>query len=160
MRDILRELPQIYLSRSAPLTPLEFIEIIKSSYARRSDLKLTEIRKKQIHQFQDLYSSLFYKVVKDFNLSKNQVLLDLTMRSSVINKYDRITGDSISYVVQKVMKQRPRLSALELFYLSQQFTTYQNLDPDHKQRFVEAPQRHRNIMKNLHLIVREFREGL
>ncbi len=160
MRDILRELPQIYLTRSSHLSHAEFLEVIKSSYARCSDLKLTEIRKKQINKFQGLYSSLIASVVKDFNLTRSQFLLELTMRASVINKYDRVTGDSITYIVQKVQKLRPKLSAHELFELSQQFASYQNLDPDKKTSIPKAPDRHKNIMHNLYSIVRECREGL
>jgi uncharacterized protein YdiU (UPF0061 family) len=160
MRDILRELPQIYLTRDSNLSHAEFIEIIKSSYARKSDLKLTDLRKKQINRFQSLYSGLITSVLKDFNLTRSQFMLELTMRSSVINKYDRVTGDSITFIVQKVMKHRPKLTAQELFELAQQFASYQNLDPDQKSSSTKAPERHKNIMQNLYSIVRECREGL
>lgn len=82
------------------------------------------------------------------------------MRSSVINKYDRVTGDSISFIVQKVQKLRPKLSAEELFQLSEQFAIYQNLDPDQKAVSTKPPERHKSIMQNLYSIVRECREGI
>jgi hypothetical protein len=160
MRDILRELPQIYLSRSEILGPLEFVEIIKSSYARRSDLKLTALRLNQIHRFQNQYNQLVDLVVQHTGQKRNQFLLELTMRASVINKYDRVTGDSITFIVEKVQKVRPKLQAQELFHLAKQFALYQNLDPDQKIKVAETPSRHRNIMQNLHSIVRECREGL
>ena len=160
MRDILRELPQLYLARNTSLSCQEFTEIIKSSYARKSDLKLTNLRKKQINRFQSQYFSLIAALEKDLDLSKGQQLLELTMRASVINKYDRVTGDSITYIVQKVQKLRPKLACHELFELSQQFTVYQNLNPDQKVVAHQAPERHKNIMQNFHSIVRECREGL
>jgi hypothetical protein len=82
------------------------------------------------------------------------------MRSSVINKYDRVTGDSISFIVDKVQKLRPKLSPDELFQLTQEFTSYQNLDPDQKMTANEIPPRHKNIMRNFYSIVRECREGI
>jgi hypothetical protein len=160
MRDILREYPQLYLTRQSHLSCAEFIEIIKSSYARKSDLKLTKIRKKQINRFQNSYIALCSAIEKETKVDRPQLLLELTMRSSVINKYDRVTGNSISFVVQKVQKLKPKLNAHELYQLSQQFSLYQNLDPDQKKVSSEVPKRHKNIMQNLYSIVRECREGI
>lgn len=160
MRDILREFPQLYLTRQTVLSHQDFIEVIKSSYAKKADLKLTEVRKKQINRFQNTYLSLIEAIEKEFKINRTQLLLELTMRSSVINKYDRVTGDSISFIVQKVQRLRPKLTAKELFQLAQEFSSYQNLDPDQKKIQNDIPPRHRNIMQNLYSIVRECREGL
>lgn len=160
MRDILRELPQMYLARNAVLSHQEFLEITKSSYARKSDLKLTDIRKKQINRFQSIYVAMLSALEKDLNITRTQNLLELTMRASVVNKYDRVTGDSITYIVQKVQKLKPKLTANELYELAQSFSTYQNLDPDQKASSAKSPVRHKNIMQNLYSIVRECREGI
>ncbi len=159
MRDILRELPQLYLSKENILTHKEFTEVIKSSYAKKVDLKLTEVRKKQINRFQNLYMSLIGTMEKE-GCKKQHLLLELTMRSSVINKYDRVTGDSITYIVQKVQKLRPKLKAEELYQLAMEFASYQNLDPDKKIETIQTPARQKNIMQGFHTIVRECREGL
>jgi hypothetical protein len=160
MRDILREYPQLYLTRQSPLSHMEFMEVIKSSYAKKGDLKLTELRKKQINRFQNSYMALVSAVEKESHQNRSQLLLELTMRSSIINKYDRVTGDSITYIVQKVQKLRPKLSADELFQLAQEFSSYQNLDPDQKKISNEVLPRHKNIMQNIYSIVRECREGI
>lgn len=160
MRDILREYPQLYLTRNKHLAPQEFIEVIKSSYARRSDLKLTDIRKKQINRYQSTYLDLVSTVEKECGVSRGQLLLELTMRSSIINKYDRVTGNSISFIVQKVQKLRPKLNAIELYELARQFSSYQNLNPDQKVVKSEVSSRHKNIMQGFHSIVRECREGI
>ncbi len=160
MRDILRELPQIYLTRGSELNPQEFLEVIKSSYAKKSDLRLTFLRAKQIQRFQSLYMSLVRSLEKHAGVTRSQFLLELTMRSSTINRYDRVTGDSITYIVQKVLKMRPKLTADELYLLAEEFSSYQNLDPDQKAEPSEVPERHRNIMKGFTSIVRECREGI
>lgn len=160
MRDILREFPQLYLTRQEILKHAEFNEVIKSSYAKRSDLKLTAPRKRQIDRFQKYYLDLVTVVEKECQVDRSQLMLELTMRSSIINKYDRVTGDSISYIVQKVQKLRPKLNAIELYQLAQEFSSYQNLDPDKKKVVQTIPPRHKNIMQNLYSIVRECREGL
>lgn len=160
MRDILREYPQLYLTRRSFLSDGEFTEVIKSSYAKRSDLKMTEVRKKQINKFQTTYLALCSAVAKDAGIEKNQLLLELTMRSSVINKYDRVTGNSISFIVQKVQKLRPKLNAEELYQLAKQFSSYQNLDPDKEKTATDISPRYKNIMQNLYSIVRDNREGI
>lgn len=160
MRDILRELPQLYLSRGDQLTPQEFQEVIKSSYAKRADLKLTAMRVKQINRFQSLYLSMVRAVERTTSQNRSEFLLELTMRSSVINRYDRVTGDSITYIVQKVMRLRPKLSAEELYHLNEHFSSYQNLDPDKKESTQDLGSRHTTIMKGFTTIVRECREGL
>lgn len=161
MRDILRELPQLYLSREKALDHKEFLEVIKSSYAKKADMKLTEVRKRQINRFQHLYTGLVEALEKEGMGTKSQLLLELTMRSSVINKYDRVTGDSITFIVQKVKKLRPKLKAEELYQLALEFSSYQNLDPDKKREIIQkTPERQKNIMQGLHTIVRDCREGL
>ncbi|HXH30363.1 MAG TPA: hypothetical protein VNJ01_06100 [Bacteriovoracaceae bacterium] len=160
MRDILRELPQIYLARQTHLSQEDFMEVIKSSYAKKNDLKITEMRRKQINRFQETYSAMIAAIEKASGSNRSQILLEVTMRSSVINKYDRVTGDSITYIVDKVKKLRPKLSPEELFQLAQQFSSYQNLDPDKKAVASVVPPRHKNIMQGLYSIVRDCREGL
>ncbi len=160
MRDILREFPQLYLTRQALLPAEDFIEVIRSSYARRSDLRLTPIRCKQIARFQDTYLALVGALARVTGTDRKHLLLELTMRASIINKYDRVTGDSISFIVQKVQKVRPKLPPQELFELTRQFTTYQNLNPDQKRAQDTVPGRHRNILQNFYSIVRDCREGI
>ena len=166
MRDILRELPQLYLTRGELLKPDEFIEIIRSSYAKKQDLQLTPMMLKQIKRFQVAYLNLVDLCAKDQKKERHQLLLDITMRSSVINKYDRVTGDSITYVVEKVSKCRPRLKAEEVFQIMSEFAHYQTLDPDLRAKTSEvdpgdnSPSRQKNILRDMAGIVRECREGL
>ncbi len=166
MRDILREMPQMFLTRGEALTPSEFIEIIRSSYARKQDLRLTPMMLRQITRFQASYLKLVELSAKAQKKERSQVLLDITMRSSVINKYDRVTGDSISHVVEKVSKCRPKLRGDELYQLMQSFSHYQTLDPDQRAAPAEAEAgedaqgRQRTILRGMADIVRECREGL
>ncbi len=158
MRDILRELPQLLLARglNARLDANEFIDIIRSSYANDNDVKLTPTMKSKITQFQDLYLKLVELVGKT-----STVLLTITMRSSVINKYDRVTGDAVTTVVDKVMNARPKLSANDMYDVLREFTEFQNLDPDLIQsRDHQKKSKRERLMKTMVKIVREYREGL
>tara|TARA_R110000868_G_scaffold117600_16_gene312647 strand:+ start:24959 stop:26785 length:1827 start_codon:yes stop_codon:yes gene_type:complete len=158
MRDILRELPQIYLARgeSELLSDEEFIDIIRSSYASDEDVALNSTLKTKIKIFQTQYRELVGLAGKP-----KQVLLGLTMRSSVINKYDRVTGDAVTTIVDKVMHAKPKLNADDMYLVLREFSEFQNLDPDFKRS--QEPSRRKpreKLMKTMVKIVREYREGL
>jgi hypothetical protein len=164
MRDILRELPQILLSRgiNETISEVEFLDIIKSSYATKKDLKRSFRRDLKIKSYQKNYLKLINKVALKFKLPSPKVLLDVSMRSSVINKYDRVTGDSITTIVQKVMNKRPKLNAGEINDILKEFTEYQNLNPDknRKPSNFEYEKEQSHLVKGMLQIVREFRDGI
>jgi hypothetical protein len=158
MRDILRELPQLYLSRGESITSDEFIEIIKSDYATKEDLDANSYRDKKVFQFQQDYWKLVKSAANSSKLSVNRTLLEISMRSSIINKYDRVTGDSVSTIIDKVMKRKPKMSAEEIYKFLSNFTEYQSLDPDNKRKQVVT--KDDRFFKGMLKIVREYREGL
>jgi hypothetical protein len=160
MRDILRELPQLLLSDYQPINSEEFIEIIKSSYAKKADLTLNSNRNDQVRRFQKHYIALVEKAAEIMNCSVPDMLLQITMRSSVINKYDRITGDAITIVVDKILNSRPKLSSDEISHILEAFIIYQDLDPDKEKGTRKLTEREKKLMKALFLIVKDCREGL
>ena len=130
MRDVLRELPQLYLVKGDKITHEEFIDIAKSTYSMPEDLALYPSRVNKINTFQNKYWEIINIVAKYKKISVEKLLLETTMRSSVINKYDRVTGDSITNIVDKVMKQKPKLSTEQIYDLMNEIKTYQTFDPD------------------------------
>lgn len=160
MRDILREFPQIYHARKSFLEPKEFIDIIKSSYARKEDLKLNPLKARLINKFQRFYMELVNTMAKKKKINIDSLLMDIVTRSSIINKYDRVTGNSITFVVEKITHAKPKLTAEETYELSQNFKFYQTLDPDQAVSMNVVSLRQRNLLTRLTGIVRENREGL
>lgn len=164
MRDILRELPQMLLSRgmSSFLKSSEFVDIIKSSYATRADLKKSIRRDMKIKSYQKNYIKLLNKAAIKFKITPEKLLLDISMRSSVINKYDRVTGDSITTIVKKIMNQRPKLSAEDISTTLKEFTAYQNLNPDKDRKIsnFENEKEQSRLVKGMLQIVREYRDGI
>jgi ABC-type long-subunit fatty acid transport system fused permease/ATPase subunit len=159
MRDILREFPQIYLSREKNIDEFEFIEIVKSNYAKKADLIISNHRKKMIQLFQSFYLKLVKKSAKHFELSQNELILKITMRSSIINKAERVTGDSVTYIVDKVLNHKPKLQANEIFELLEDFKNYQTLDPDIVKK-IKNDKKHHSLMPTLMELVRDYREGI
>lgn len=156
MRDILRELPQIYLFNDLEvISPEKFINIIKSSYATNDDLRLTPYRKNKIRGFQRDYLKLVSHTSSDIY----QTLTQIAARSSIINRYDRVTGDSVTTIVDKLMKKRPKLTVVEYDEILQDFICYQNLDPDNIIKSHNDRQGHR-LIRDISKIVKDYREGL
>ena len=88
------------------------------------------------------------------------------MRSSVINKYDRVTGNSVAIIVQKLIQQRPKLSADQVYHLLQDFAGQQLLDPEKKLQRNDGTSKYKDhkkmasLMHGLFKIVRDFRESI
>lgn len=164
MRDILRELPQLLLSRGFKerITNEEFIDILKSNYATKEDLKVNLKRDFKIKSYQNNYKKLISRVATKFSFANERILLGVSMRSSVINKYDRVTGDSISTIVQKVLNKKPKLTAMGILEILKEFTSYQNLNPDktHGVSNFENQKTQSKMVKGMLKIVREYREGI
>jgi uncharacterized protein YdiU (UPF0061 family) len=160
MRDILRELPQLLLSRGESIEREEFIEILRSSYATEKDLELSSYRKKKIDAFQRDYWRLLESASNLQSISVNAVLLDVTMRSSVINKYDRVTGDSITTIVNMLMENLPKMPPEKIYKLLHHFSEYQNLDPDYEKSLDKSQLHQSKLMRGFLKVVREYREGL
>lgn len=157
MRDILRELPQMLIARKDQIENDEFIDIIKSNYATKDDLELNSYRKKMIKSFQDLYIKL---VKASMNNSKNtfdKQILEISMRSSVINKMEKVTGDSISIIVDKILKKKNKLSVEEIYSLIKDFSEVQNVNPHETPKLNEST---KSMVKQFFEIVKEYREGL
>ena len=166
MRDMLRELPIHLFEKETIMTPDEFMETMASNYASKRDRKLTGAKIRKIHEFQKWYLALVRKTAKTFKKPERKILLELGMRSSIINQYDRITGESILWVTEKILRERKKLSFDELQKVIQDFIHYQKLrpDPDKKTDMnnlnsVEQ-RRSQQVMDKIIGLVREHRESL
>jgi len=160
MRDILRELPQMLLVRGESINRTEFLEILKSSYATEEDLAMTPYRKKRIDEFQECYWELIRVAATYERLTVNKVLLNITMRSSVINKYDRVTGDSITTITDMLMEKLGSLTPDRIYKLLNDFSEYQNLDPNDDRDLDKGQLQKSKLMRGFLQVVRDYREGL
>ncbi len=160
MRDILRELPQLYSLRGGFIEDSEFMEILKSNYASKKDIEITHLRKNKIHKFQKYYYELLNDVSLMMNISTDKLLLQIMTRSSVINKYERVTGDSITHITDKVLKANPKLTPEEIYELVENFADNQNLDPEKKKSSHKLSPREKTVLRSFFEIVKDCREGI
>lgn len=164
MRDVLRELPQIILSRGEAIDRQEFIDIAKSSYATEEDLAINSYRAAKIDSFQNNYISLMKAIGRKEKKDFNDILLEVLMRSSIINKFDRVTGDSIARIVESMVQKQKKFDPDTIFYVMKDFREHQTFDPENvtpKEERVAINQKDlKPIVTEFLQIVRAHREGI
>lgn len=165
MRDILRELP--VLLEKAPekrIAPREFLEILKSNYASRRDVKPTPGRVRECRRFQDNYMALVEALVRHQGCAVEKVLRDLARRSAIINRYERITGDGITAVGEMLQAKLADLNQQQVQDFIERFIARQNLNPDSRRRLELAHSSRRSQVDDLldeaQELIKAFREGL
>ncbi len=164
MRDILRELPEKLLATNQPFDSKAFTEVAKSSYANRYDLKITRSREKRIKIFQDLYVEIIGIAAANRRVKPETCMKMVSKNSSIINRFERVTGDSMCLVVEKLLKQKPRLGIEQFHQLVFDLIDSQILDP----KRVDGPyenidkldKRNKRIVQNYMHLIKLQREGL
>jgi hypothetical protein len=165
VRDIMRELPGFYLSANRMMEPKDFIEIIKSNYACEEDIALNQSRKAKIIQFQKLYWKLVKKAATLSGKSTKKILSYMAGRSALINRYERVTGDSIIGVTSKVVRGGKSMNSKGLHDMFVGFVEEQILRPEYFERPGKSNRRLRNkkakkILDTMLKIVKDYREGI
>ncbi|MCB1073871.1 MAG: hypothetical protein KDK96_12350, partial [Chlamydiia bacterium] len=107
-----------------------FMATMASSYAKKRDRTLHVAKVRKIREFQTRYWALVRQTAKACKTTERIILLELGMRASMINQYDRITGNSILEVTEKVLKERKKLSFDDMHQVIQDFIQYQKLQPN------------------------------
>jgi hypothetical protein len=167
MRDILRELPQLFMNEIEFLSGEDFIDIIKSHYANKRDLELFPHRRFKVKSFQENYLNLLKKFALFTDVPLEEVLFNVNLRSAVINRYDRVTGNSVSIIAEKINSELSDLRPEEVGLILERFTQYQNFEPKNvvpiktiKERKKQIKGKSKEAMEFIVETVKLYREGL
>ncbi|NCN42476.1 hypothetical protein GW916_14665 [bacterium] len=156
MRDILRELPRLYLAKKESIDTETFVEIAKSAFAKKQDLKLSSSRKRNIQSFQTAYFKIIEALSKIQKLPEDRTLLEITMRSSIINRPDFLTGNGVIHVAQFLTKDKKGARVKELMKLLPEFIQHQVTGSLPSHQSFEQNQHMRKLIQLVH----EFREDI
>lgn len=164
MRDLMRELPRFYLQGKREIDARTFIDILRSEYASKRDLRLSAERRRKIEDFQRLYHELVEKAARIRGTGKTAMLKMMSRRSDIINRYERVTGDGVLHVTQKLLSLRKKISHDDFYQLIQTFVAKHILRPESlKQASGPKGIRNKNVLKVFRAMIRvvkESREGL
>ena len=160
-RDLLRELPDQLLRRADRFSPEEFLEIGLSSYANRDDRQPTAARRRMASEFQRAYWALIEGASTTLKRSPARLLSETSHRSAVINRFDRVTGDSVLYATQRLLEAQRRLSEREFHAIIRQFLELQTRNPDRRRsaRALKGPTAKR-VFDSILGLTEELRYGL
>jgi uncharacterized protein YdiU (UPF0061 family) len=120
MRDFLREYPKAILRGEGIWDWEDFVACTRSKYAETRDLNVTATQDKNLHDLQESYWDLVQITAAHQRKSFDAALLEINMRSSILNRYDRITGNSALMITDALLKQnrKPKqiFRAIEAFF--------------------------------------------
>lgn len=128
MRDLLRELPK-HLYFSSRILPCRIIlQIMRSKYATKKDMRLSSYRFYHSYYLQKYYLRLMKYIATDERKELTSVLKEISYRSSIINHHEYITGNASIIMSEELMKKKKALNSNEFHLLIKEFIEKQKLD--------------------------------
>ncbi len=124
---------------------------------------VTPHRARMAREFQRAYCELIRIAAKLAARSPYDVLRAVARRSATINRYDRITGDSIDFITARLIRKRKDLSARQLYRVVDLFVRRQDLRPPEEEGPLPTEgesAKIRQTVDGLLEVVSLYREGL
>lgn len=163
MRDILRELPARHAAGEQRIGAEEFIRIMRSNYASRQDLLLYSARRRRIGRLQRSYRRMLESAAIIADRPMARLVSEISQRSAVINRFDRITGDGVLIASKRLIKSSNAMNSNDIYKIICGFAEGQILLPgDRRQEHDPATWEPctRQLYQSMIKIVSEYREGL
>lgn len=159
MRDALRLLPAQLLATGRPFAPAAFVHRIASTYAAPADRRATRARRRRAGAFQAAYVALVAAAARRTGRAEADLLRTVAARSAVINRYARITGDSVTCVAASLSRARHRLDGTAFLATMRGFIDRQTLNPDRPEAAPATPPATK-VDHHLAWLVHRLRHGL
>ena len=167
MRSLARELPRHFSRDCRPLPAKEFLKLMKTAYTPKRALKATSGQETKIEALQKAYVSLA-RSLADLRPGASaeqirRIFLEIGMRSSVINAPNRVTGDAVVSLSERLVREKKGLSRSEFQQVVVELISLQNFTPQKRQKKGEPKalsSRAKALLKTLQEIIWEYREGL
>ena len=118
----------------------------------------TPARLRHAREFQRLYMHLIDRAARRTHRPVRETLERVAERSAVINRYARITGDSVSWVVRTLLRHRREMAPTVFIDIMNRFIDAQVLDPDRGLASPAGPPA--PVLRKLADIVASLRHGL
>jgi hypothetical protein len=166
VRDLLGQLPEHYCREPRPIPVETFMEICTSDYAAPEDRRLTPHRRRMARAFQRHYLELVVAAARHSRRSVEALLSEISQRAPIINRYDRVTGDSLTYATQVLIHNRRHFSTTTtLHHIIHRYVELQSQDPDRAPKPGKDARRIRcpsakAVLDTLIELQDEFRHGL
>ncbi len=163
MRDFLRDFPQFYQYNRRVMNESEFIELVASSYASRLDKVTFRKKSAQIKKLQKRYMALLSYVAANAGITEVDLFAQIIERSSIINRYEKMTGNAIINVVDRLAKKRAKMSVGEVqsfikILVSEQ--TLQSIELEVKNHTIRTSEQVKKLLKWSNKMMENHRDSI
>lgn len=168
MRDILRELPRHLNSEWKQMDIKTFMSVIASTYCGVADACPTLLRRAWASRMQKDYMAVIEACAKHTESRRENVIGRVAARSEILNRRERVTGDAICNIGDKIIRSRKQLERRDLFNVIMTFIDEQVLVPETRVKNDKRPTletrklngKTEKVIKSLGKVVRDMRHGL
>jgi len=157
MRFFLKNLPKIIYNTTGDLdSPLTESLLFDISSEFATDLDILNLEKQE---------GRFNILIKDFTLLLkdigNESLKNCISRSSIINREDRVTGNAMVFIVQKLMKRGKNIKTLSFQKIIERLIQNQKLNPEFQnKRKTRLNAEEEKVLNSLDNLIFMYREDL
>ena len=135
LRKLAQALPKHLNLLGETIRPLEsgdIFDLMKVNDIHKKDDSITPAHDKNIQTLQELYALLFTKAHKiSSKISEKELLDQIKKRSKLINSTQRITGNSLLYIVTELLEKKKKgMKPGEVQSIIENFINTQCLNPD------------------------------
>ena len=163
MRKAIAGLIEHWLSDQTLLSTEDFLAIALAENVEAKDISLSRSLQVNIRAFQNDYWTLIKKAIQLQSTPTRLFLLEHARRVQLINRTDRLTGDSICVIVDELLKRRKDLTVGDLYRTIRLFVEQQSYTPlsQGESEIEELGDEHLDkLLQKLTSIVRHYSEGL
>jgi len=164
MRDFLREFPVKLNVENAFYSSKAFVELIASHYSSQRDRSIYSKKDHKIDSMQSSYVEVMAHCYFLTGISKKQLLQQLVDRARIINPEDKLTGNAVIHIAQKVLQKRAQLSFTEMNSLIHSLVNEHIYDPDYIDKYKNVTYRKtaliNSILKWSRQSIKDHRTGL
>jgi uncharacterized protein YdiU (UPF0061 family) len=163
MRDVLRELPQRYADGRGRPELRDLMTIMASSYAQRRDKTLTPNKTRRMTAYLKHYEELIQTAARHDKGTPRRALLKLAMRAALRNRADRITGNAIVLMAERLAKESGKLGPDDLQGLIDAVIAQQLVDPDKaaaEALDLRGDRRVKSLARACLKLLQEYKDGL
>src|SRR6185295_4801827 len=118
------------LATATRATPREVLDLAASTYASRRDRRATPAKLRHARELERLHFQLLRAAATLTATPHGRVLEEVAERSSVINRYARITGDAATYAVARLVRKGALPAADDGYRVIHSFVRAQLLVPE------------------------------
>ena len=160
MRDFLREYPEHLKENYKVIEFDDLLNIFVSSYATAKDMERSSYKDGQSKALQTSYMAMVEYISDIEGRSPKKILSEMLKRCRPLNRYARITGDSILTITQEFLSLKNRKSFNDYIKILEKFVLDQSSQSSFELSSEKLKDSEKRFITKVFKIIEDFREGI